>query len=179
MNVILTEIVSVYCTAEEGCRAWTDGADSGAVGVWHLVHHFLVSRFKQENLLTLQVGIHTCRKKWKYYVLMIWILHYWKKYSTYSSCFCMYYSEHVVNLWVFGHFLLNTTSFLWDYLQTQVYANKTSSWLQYFKFYIWLVANYSRSHTPKFGQSGLGRHYSPREHAIADPTIPPPDIITS
>lgn len=23
----------------------------------------------------------------------------------------MYYSEHVVNLWVFGHFLLNTTSF--------------------------------------------------------------------
>lgn len=52
-----------YCTSEEGGRAWTDGAHSGAVGVWDFVHYFLVPRFKQKNLLTLQIAIHAFKKK--------------------------------------------------------------------------------------------------------------------
>lgn len=65
VNVNLTVsfmVVSVYCTAEEGGRAWTDGADSGAVGIWDLVHQFLVACFKQENLLARQVGIHAYKE---------------------------------------------------------------------------------------------------------------------
>lgn len=65
-DVFVYQVLSVYCTAEEGGRAWTDGADSGAVGVWDLVHYFLVARFKQENLLICQVGIHACQKSCKY-----------------------------------------------------------------------------------------------------------------
>lgn len=53
--------MSVYFTTEEGGRALTDGADSGAVGVCDLVHHFLVARFKKKNLSPHQVGIQGCQ----------------------------------------------------------------------------------------------------------------------
>lgn len=65
MNVNHSGVIrlwGLYCTAEEGSWAWTDGADSGAVRVWDLVHHFLVACFQQQDLLTLQVGIHACQK---------------------------------------------------------------------------------------------------------------------
>lgn len=66
MNVshsALIRLWALYCTAEEGGWSWTDRADSGAVGVWDLVHHFLVACFQQQDLLTLQVGIHACKKQ--------------------------------------------------------------------------------------------------------------------
>lgn len=61
MNYTLEEC-TVYHTTEESGRAWAYAAHSGAVDFWDLVDDFLVACFKQQNLLTHQVGIHACQQ---------------------------------------------------------------------------------------------------------------------